>query len=56
MLGAYTVAEEEEEVAGEEEVAEEEKVAAHFYCSGSHQGSAWAARRPGRRFQDVDET
>ena len=36
-------------------VADGEKVAAHFRCSGTHQGE-WMGRPPtGRRFHDIDE-
>lgn len=36
-------------------IAEDDKVAAHFRCSGTHQGE-WRGRPPtGRRFERVDE-
>jgi predicted ester cyclase len=36
-------------------IAEGEKVAAHFKCSGTHEGE-WRGRSPtGRRFEGVDE-
>lgn len=36
-------------------VAEGEKVAAHFKCSGTHEGE-WQGRAPAsRRFEDIDE-
>ena len=36
-------------------VAEGDTVAAHFKCSGTHEG-AWLGRPPtGRRFEDIDE-
>jgi predicted ester cyclase len=36
-------------------VADDERVAAHFKCSGTHQGE-WRGLAPtGRRFEDIDE-
>ena len=36
-------------------IAEDDKVAAHFKCSGTHEGE-WRGRAPtGRRFEGIDE-